>query len=73
LVESHRPGEPLDTRKGTSSVVGLTAWWLWKGRNAVIFDGARRDLDGLLDMIKVDARSWMSDGASGLAMILPLA
>jgi hypothetical protein len=26
--------------KGTSSGIMLTAWWLWKRRNAVIFDGA---------------------------------
>jgi hypothetical protein len=49
----------------------LTAWWLWKRRNAVIFEGARPDLGGLLDTIKAEARSWAAAGASGLAAILP--
>jgi hypothetical protein len=62
---------PSVARKGTSSVVTLIAWWLWKWRNAVIFNGMRPDLDGLLDTIKVDARSWVALGVSGLAAILP--
>jgi hypothetical protein len=30
----------LAVRRGTSSVIMLTAWWLWKRRNMIIFDGA---------------------------------
>jgi hypothetical protein len=34
----------------------LIAWWLWKRRNAVIFDGAWLDLVGFRDTIKVEAK-----------------
>lgn len=43
---------PVAARKGTSSVIMLTAWQLWKRRNAIIFDGAQPDLRGLLDTIR---------------------
>jgi hypothetical protein len=49
----------------------LTAWWLWKRRNVVIFDGARPDLGGLLDTIRMEAGSWAAAGATGLSAILP--
>jgi hypothetical protein len=62
---------PTALRRGTSSVIMLTAWWLWKRWNAVIFDGTQPDLCGLLDMIKAEASSWATAGASGLAAILP--
>jgi hypothetical protein len=60
-------------RKGTSSVIMLTAWWLWKRRNTVIFDTTWPDLGGLLDIIKVEAKSWAAAGASGVAALLPSA
>jgi hypothetical protein len=62
---------PTVAHKGTSSGIMLTAWWLWKRRNAVIFDGAWPDLGGLLDTIKAEAKSWSAAGASGLAALLP--
>jgi hypothetical protein len=43
--------------KDTSSVIMLTTWWLWKQRNAVIFDGNWPDLVGLLDTIKVGSQA----------------
>jgi hypothetical protein len=66
-VEYNRPSFPKAARKGISSAIMLMAWWLWKRRNAIIFDGARLDLHGLLDTIKADAKSWTTVGASGLA------
>jgi hypothetical protein len=41
--------------KDTSSAIMLTTWWLWKRRNAVIFDG--KGLGGLLDTIKVGGQA----------------
>jgi hypothetical protein len=64
---------PKAARKGISSAIMLTAWWLWKRRNAIIFDGARPDLHGLVDTIKADAKSWVIAGASGFAALLPTA
>jgi hypothetical protein len=29
---------PRQLRKGTSSIIMLTAWWIWKHRNVVIFN-----------------------------------
>jgi hypothetical protein len=62
---------PTVAHKGTSLGIMLTAWWLWKQRNTVIFDGAWPDLGGLLDTINAEAKSWSAAGASGLAALLP--
>ena len=32
---------PRALRKGTSSLIMLTAWWIWKYRNAAVFENAR--------------------------------
>ena len=45
LVVRGCPGVLLAARKGTSLVIMLMAWFVWKTNNAVIFDGARPDLD----------------------------
>ena len=62
---------PRPLRKGTSSLIMLTAWWIWKHRNAAIFDNARPSIATLLDMIKAEARSWADAGARGLRQLLP--
>lgn len=61
---------PAAARKGTSSVIMITAWWLWKLCNAGILDGAQPDLGGLLDTIKAKAASWAAAGALGIAALL---
>uniref|UniRef100_A0ACD5UTN6 Uncharacterized protein n=1 Tax=Avena sativa TaxID=4498 RepID=A0ACD5UTN6_AVESA len=33
---------PRALRKGTSSLVMLTAWWIWKLRNSVVFENISR-------------------------------
>jgi hypothetical protein len=62
---------PKAARKGISSMAMLRSWWLWKRCNAIIFDGVRPELHGLLDTIKVEAKSWATTVASGLAALLP--
>jgi hypothetical protein len=62
---------PKTARKGISSAIMLKAWWLWKRRDDIIFDGAQPGLHGLLDTIKADAKLWATAGASGLAAVLP--
>jgi hypothetical protein len=65
-------GLPLRRPKGgTSSVIMLTDWWLWKQRNTVIFDGVQPDLGGLLDTVRAEVKSWVAAEASGLAALLP--
>jgi hypothetical protein len=58
-------------RKGVSSLILLTAWWLWKHRNDVVFNGARPSVTTLLDTIREEARSWVLAGASGLGQLIP--
>jgi hypothetical protein len=38
-------------RKGTSSLVMMMTWWIWKHRHAIVFDNANPDVGYLLDMI----------------------
>ena len=57
-------------RKGTSSVIMLTAWWIWKQRNTIIFDNVRPSVGALMETIKTEARSWVSAGANGLGHLL---
>uniref|UniRef100_A0ACD5TKP0 Uncharacterized protein n=1 Tax=Avena sativa TaxID=4498 RepID=A0ACD5TKP0_AVESA len=64
---------PRALRKGTSSLIMLTAWWIWKQRNAVVFDNAPPNLSVLLGTIRSEARSWAAAGAAGLRALLPVA
>ncbi|XP_073357956.1 uncharacterized protein [Aegilops tauschii subsp. strangulata] len=62
---------PAPVRKGLSSLIILTAWWLWKHRNACIFDRATPSLTLVSDTIKDEARLWEKAGAKGLLNIIP--
>jgi hypothetical protein len=64
---------PRALRKGTSSLIMLTAWWIWKLRNAVVFDAATPDTANLSDTIRDEARSWASAGAIGIRALIPTA
>ena len=64
---------PRALRKGTSSLIMLTAWWIWKQRNTVVFDNASPNMGCLLATIRSEARSWASVGASGLGVLIPAA
>ena len=57
--------------KGTSSLIMLTAWWIWKHRNAAIFDNARTSIPSPLSTIKAEAQVWANAGARGLRQLLP--
>ncbi|KQJ88035.1 hypothetical protein BRADI_4g15017v3 [Brachypodium distachyon] len=63
---------PPSARKGTMSVVLLTAWSIWKHRNAAVFDNSLPNIASLLDLIKAEARQWSSVRAVGLGTLLPL-
>jgi hypothetical protein len=42
---------PRQLRKGTSSIIMLTAWRIWKHRNAAVFDSARPSVTSLFNDI----------------------
>jgi hypothetical protein len=62
---------PRQLRKGMSSIIMLTAWWIRKHRNAAIFDNAQPSVPSQLNDIKTDAQQWASAGARGVRQILP--
>jgi hypothetical protein len=62
---------PRQLRKGTSSVIMLTAWWIWKHRNAVVFDNVRPSVTTLFNDIVTEARLWADAGARGVRLLLP--
>jgi hypothetical protein len=62
---------PCHMRKGTSSLIMLTAWWVWKHRNAIVFNNELPSVVSLVDTIKAEARSWANAGARGLRQLLP--
>jgi hypothetical protein len=49
----------------------LTAWWIWKHRNAVIFDNAQPSVPSLFSDIRTEARQWADAGARGVRQLLP--
>uniref|UniRef100_A0A452YRW9 Reverse transcriptase zinc-binding domain-containing protein n=1 Tax=Aegilops tauschii subsp. strangulata TaxID=200361 RepID=A0A452YRW9_AEGTS len=63
---------PASPRKGLNSLVALTAWSIWKHRNAALFDDLRPSTDALVHTIKEEARLWSRAGALGLAFIIPI-
>ena len=71
LQASH--STPRAMRKGTSSLIMLTAWWIWKQRNAIIFDNATPSLSSLLDTIRSEARPWAVAGSFGFRALIPMA
>ncbi|XP_071676698.1 uncharacterized protein [Lolium perenne] len=62
---------PRQLRKGPSSLIMLTAWWIWKHRNAAVFDNAHPSVTSLLSDIKDEARQWADAGARRLRQLLP--
>jgi hypothetical protein len=62
---------PHAVHKGTSLMILLTAWWIWKHHNAVVFDNTRPSVASLLDMIKAEAHEWAEAGACGVRQLLP--
>uniref|UniRef100_A0ACD5Z6J4 Uncharacterized protein n=1 Tax=Avena sativa TaxID=4498 RepID=A0ACD5Z6J4_AVESA len=63
---------PRPMRKGTSSLIMLTAWCIWKHRNAVTFNNARPSVAPLVDTIIAEAKAWAEARARGLRQLLPL-
>jgi hypothetical protein len=62
---------PHQLHKGTSSLIMLTAWWIWKHRNDAVFDNVRPSVASLFDDIRTEARQWADAGARDLCQLLP--
>ena len=62
---------PTALRRGLASLIILTAWRIWKTRNACVFNGASPSIPLTVNDIKEDARSWAAAGAKGLSNMLP--
>jgi hypothetical protein len=67
------PPPPHALRKGTSFLIMLTAWWIWKLRNTVVFEAAIPNTASLSNTIRDEARSWASAGAIGIRALIPTA
>ena len=63
---------PGGLRRGLNSIIALTAWEIWKHRNAAIFDGARPSTDELVQRIRAEARRWGKAGDRGRDRIIPV-
>jgi hypothetical protein len=58
-------------RRGTSLLIMLTTWWIWRHCNAAVFENVQPSVASLLDTIKAEARSWVHAGAWGIRLLLP--
>jgi hypothetical protein len=65
------PLVPKKRKKGFNSLVVLIAWWLWKHRNACVFERASPSTREIMQDISEEARLWCLVGASGLRTIWP--
>ena len=62
---------PTTLRHGLASLIILTAWRIWKARNACVFNDATPSTNSLIARIKDEAKLWARAGARGLRAILP--
>ncbi|XP_073367977.1 uncharacterized protein [Aegilops tauschii subsp. strangulata] len=62
---------PASMRNGLSSLIILSAWWIWKHHNTCIFEGARPSITFTSNTIKDEAHLWAKAGATGLQNIIP--
>jgi hypothetical protein len=49
----------------------LTTLWIWKQRNAIVFNNENPSVPSLVDTIRAEAKLWAEAGARGLRQILP--
>lgn len=57
-------------RKGVNSMIILTAWYVWKYRNRVVFDGVSPRPQALTAEIMEEAKCWVLAGARRLGRLL---
>lgn len=67
-VEAATPGYK---RAGFNTIVLLVSWWLWKHRNACVFDHMVPSVERIAQDIANDAVLWCQAGAKGLRAVWP--
>jgi hypothetical protein len=53
-------------RDGFNSLISLVLWFLWKHRNARVFDGISPSVPRIILVINSEAALWCMAGAKGL-------
>ncbi|TVU43932.1 hypothetical protein EJB05_03353, partial [Eragrostis curvula] len=61
--------QPGRRRKGFNTMFMLTAWSIWKERNARVFDGKASTAAQVVQRIKSDAELWAQGGAKELGRL----
>jgi hypothetical protein len=59
-----------DRRKGLNSLIILVKWEVWKYRNSCVFEGARPDVQVLLQKVSSECVLWCLAGATKLKELL---
>jgi hypothetical protein len=62
---------PKLKKRGFNSLVILVAWWLWKHRNACVFEGASPNINKILAEIQDNIKFWGMAGAKDLRRLWP--
>jgi hypothetical protein len=75
-MQCHAPGTNDEQvtpkcKKGFSSLVMLITRWLWKHRNACVFEEVSPSTSRILQAIEEDAKLWCIAGAVWLRVIWP--
>jgi hypothetical protein len=58
-------------KEGFNSLVVLVAWWIWKHKNACVFDDIAPSVSMVLQNIKDEDVVWCRAGVSGLCSLWP--
>ncbi|GJN34915.1 hypothetical protein PR202_gb23624 [Eleusine coracana subsp. coracana] len=61
---------PKNKRKGANTLIILAAWYLWKHRNACVFEGARSNINVLLREFNDEHHLWCLERARGLCTLM---
>jgi hypothetical protein len=61
---------PKNKRKGLNTLSILVAWELWKHQNACVFEGARPNIEVLLQSVANESTMWCLAGSSKLHELL---
>jgi hypothetical protein len=57
---------PRVEHNGLNTLIILVAWEIWKHRNACVFEGAKPNIEVLLDSVASEGALWCLAGASAL-------
>jgi hypothetical protein len=61
----------IDQPSGLVSATLLTAWMVWKWRNACVFDKDQPSVPLLVERIRAEVALWAKAGAASLRVMIP--